>query len=138
MFNALTAFLGSIFSAVKDSKVIASTTVVSAICNIVLNILMIPKFGALGAAIATAASYMVMWMLRLGYARKYIKMNLSLIKDCFVYVLLILQVVVEHTKNHGYIAQVIIVAVIMLMYRKYIRTIINVLLQKVKTKIGRK
>ena len=81
---------------------------------------------------------MVMWMLRLGYARKYIKMNLSLIKDCFVYVLLILQVVVEHTKNHGYIAQVIIVAVIMLMYRKYIRTIINVLLQKVKTKIGRK
>ena len=65
MFNALTAFLGSIFSAVKDSKVIAFTTVVSAVCNIVLNILLIPKFGALGAAIATAASYMVMWELHL-------------------------------------------------------------------------
>lgn len=105
----MTAFLGSIFSAVKDSKVIASTTVVSAVCNIVLNALLIPKFGALGAAIATVASYMVMWALRLGYAKKYIKMSVSLVKDCIVYVLLIAQVALEHTAGHGYIGQVVFV-----------------------------
>ena len=136
MFNALTAFLGSIFSAVKDSKVIAFTTVVSAVCNIVLNILLIPKFGALGAAIATAASYMVMWALRLGYARKYIKMSVSIVKDCLAYVLLILQVVFEHTENHGYIGQIVIAFIIMFIYRKYIKTIVGVLLRKVKAKTG--
>lgn len=136
MFNALTAFLGSIFSAVKDSKVIASTTVASAVCNIVLNILLIPKFGALGAAIATAASYMVMWVLRLGYARKYIKMSVSIVKDCLAYGLLILQVVFEHTENHGYIGQIVIAFIIMFIYRKYIKTIVGVLFRKVKAKAG--
>ena len=137
MFNAMTAFLGSIFSAVKDSKVIASTTVVSAVCNIVLNALLIPKFGALGAAIATVASYMVMWALRLGYAKKYIKMSVSLVKDCIVYVLLIAQVALEHTAGHGYIGQVVIVIAIIVIYRKYVGAILGQLLQKVKAKMSR-
>ena len=137
MFNAMTAFLGSIFSAVKDSKVIASTTVVSAVCNIVLNALLIPKFGALGAAIATVASYMVMWALRLGYAKKYIKMSVSLVKDCIVYVLLITQVALEHTAGHGYIGQVVIVIAIIVIYRKYVGAILGQLLQKVKAKMSR-
>ena len=97
---------------------------------------MIPKFGALGAAIATAASYMVMWVLRLGYARKYIKMSVSIVKDCLAYGLLILQVVFEHTENHGYIGQIVIAFIIMFIYRKYIKTIVGVLLRKVKAKTG--
>lgn len=64
MFNALTAFIGSLFSAMKETKVIAVTTIISAVVNIVLNLMLIPKYGILGAAIATVACYVVMWSIR--------------------------------------------------------------------------
>lgn len=130
LFNAMTAFLGSIFSAVKDSKIVASTTVASAVCNILLNALLIPKFGAMGAAIATAVSYMVMWILRFGYAKKYIKMNVGVVRDGIVYLLLIAQVAIEHTAGHGYIAQVAIVFVVAAIYWKHIGMIWVQILQK--------
>lgn len=69
--------------------------------------------------------------------QKYIKMSISLVKDCIVYVLLIAQVVFEHTAGHGYIGQVIIVTTIIVVYRKYVGAILGQLLQKVKTKMGR-
>jgi O-antigen/teichoic acid export membrane protein len=41
----------------KKTKVIATGTVTSAICNIMLNIIMIPLWGMFGAALATVISY---------------------------------------------------------------------------------
>lgn len=40
------------------------TTIISAVVNIVLNLVLIPKYGILGAAIATVACYVVMWSVR--------------------------------------------------------------------------
>lgn len=137
MFNALTCFLGSIFSAVKKSRVIASTTLISAVFNILLNSLFIPIWGALGAAIATAMSYAIMWVVRLILARKYIRIRISLMKDCIVYALLILQVVLEHGDTHCYLGQTVIFAVIMYFYKEYIIVIYKQIMQKTKVILGK-
>ena len=74
VFNALSGFLGSVFTAVKNSKIFAISTVTAAIINLTLNSLMIPTMGAQGAAIATAISFFVIWIIRVICAKKYIPM----------------------------------------------------------------
>lgn len=118
MFNSLTIIIGSIFSAVKATKIIATTTVISAIVNSVFNIILIPRIGALGAAIATVMAYIVMWATRLIFSRKYIKFRLNWKLDCLVYAILILQVILEHLNNHMYIGQVACFVMIVILYRK--------------------
>ena len=59
VFGSLSGYIGGFFSAVKNSKIFAQSTVVGAVSNIVLNLVMTPFMGALGAAIATAVCYFV-------------------------------------------------------------------------------
>ena len=132
MFNSLTSFLGSLFSAAKRSKTIASTTILSAIVNTVLNIALIPFWGALGAAIATAAAYGAMWLARLIKSREFIKLHITVKLDCFVYILLILQVVLEHRQKHSYLGQVLIFVFIIFLYRKYISKILLMIRNRFK------
>lgn len=46
----------------KKTKIIALGTILAAIINIILNILLIPKIGMYGAAIATAISYLLLFI----------------------------------------------------------------------------
>lgn len=128
IFSAMASFLGCIFSAVKKNKVFAVSTVAAAATNIVLNVVMIPVFGALGAAIATAVSFFVMWFIRWICARKYIRMKVNLFLEFVVYILLTLQVVFEHMDGHFYIGQIIVFVIIIFLYRKTVYKIFKMLL----------
>lgn len=120
MFNALTMFIGSVFSAVKKTKTIAWTTILSAICNTILNGITIPIWGPLGAAFSTAVAYGVMWIVRMHYAKKYIRFKTHLLRDSIVYWILALQVVFEHLSGHFYLGQIACVIAIVLIYHAYL------------------
>lgn len=64
VFNGIAQFEGSLFAAVRKTKSVATTTVLGAVVNIIMNLLFIPKWGAVGAAFATMMGYFVMWFLR--------------------------------------------------------------------------
>lgn len=123
MFNSLTSFQGGLFSAAKENKTLASTTILSAVVNTVLNAIFIPVLGALGAAMATVAAYVVMWCARLIKSRQFIRMKITLKTDIFVYILLVLQVVLEHLAGHWYVCQTVIFITIVFIYRSYIKRI---------------
>lgn len=125
MFNAYTIYLGSIFTAVKRTKIIAITTVISAGCNVILNIILIPRFEVYGAAMATLASYFVMWLVRLVFSKKYISFSVNFGKTILVFVLLVMQVFVEHTEKHGYILQMVLCAMVILCYSKQVVHIVQ-------------
>lgn len=93
VFGSLSGYLGGIFAAVKDSKSFASSTVAGAVLNIVLNFFLIRLWGALGAAVATMASYVLVWAMRLFKAKKIMRLEVSLVRDCFAYALLAFQCV---------------------------------------------
>lgn len=137
MFNAFTAFLGSVFGAVKKTNIIAYTTIFSAVINIVLNVLLIAKWRIQGAAIATVVAYVVMWAIRLVVIKKYIHLKLNLVRDCLAYSLLVIQVILEHYQSHLYIGQIVIFVIVLCIYRKYLIEIINVLLKTLKQKVGK-
>ena len=94
VFGALAGYVGGIFAAAKDSQIFAKSSVVSAGTNIVLNLLMTPFMGGLGAAIATTICFVEVWVIRLWHARKYIRLKINIKRDIISYVLLLIQAAV--------------------------------------------
>lgn len=71
IFYDLVSFLGSLYVVEKKSMYSLLTSLAGAAVNILLNFLLIPtKLGAMGAAIATMASYMVCFVLRIFTTKK--------------------------------------------------------------------
>lgn len=134
MFSALSSFLGGIFTAVKDSKTIAFSAVLSALVNTILNMLLIPRWGALGAAIATVVSFLAIWIVRIIFAYKHIFWKLNLWVDITCYLLLIGQVVLEHLEDHCYWGQACIVAIVLALNAKRILDSMKSILAVLKKK----
>lgn len=74
---SLNQFLSSIYTATCHTKNSAWTSLSACVMNIVMNILLIPKWGIQGAAIATALSYLICYILRIYDTRRliYFKVN---------------------------------------------------------------
>ena len=94
VFGSLSGFLGGIFSAAKKSTTFAKTTIVGAVINIVLNIALVEKIGAIGAAITTLISYFVVWASRFYQANKIIKIEINLKRDFISYLILLAQAII--------------------------------------------
>lgn len=127
VFGSLSGFIGGFFSAVKDSKVFSRSTMIGAICNIILNSSLTPIIGVLGAAITTTASYLIVWIFRLIYSRKYIKMKINLLRDCSAYAALILQSVLLLLFEGSimYMTEAILFTAIVIMFWREIMQVIN-------------
>ena len=69
---ALGTFLANFYVVNKDSKGFMLSATTGAVLNIVLNVCLIPLWGALGAAIATCASYMAVYIYRYFDVKKYV------------------------------------------------------------------
>lgn len=64
VFNSLSSLLGTLYTAAKTTKVLFYSTIIAAALNVLLNILLIPKFELYGAAFATLVSYICVWLIR--------------------------------------------------------------------------
>ena len=64
VFTALDTFLGSVYFTVKRTQMSLWTSLIGAVINIVLNLIMIPQWGAMGASIATFISYFLVYVVR--------------------------------------------------------------------------
>lgn len=93
VFGAVSSFCGGIFQAVKNSKAQSSTTIIGAISNVIMNFTFVIIYGPVGAALATALSYMIVWAMRLYKIRKYIVLRINLKRDIVAYLLLYLETV---------------------------------------------
>ena len=128
VFGALIGVFSGVFQAVKDSKSQGKITVVGALINLALNIILTLWFGAIGAAIATAVAYFIMWLLNLYYIRKYIVIKIRLKRDILSYVLLLLQTVLMLWFADSiplYLVQLIICGIILLLYSEEVKTILQ-------------
>lgn len=127
LFGALSGFLGSIYAANKDSKMYAKSTIIGAITNIVLNILLIPFFNAYGAAMATFISYLVIWMIRVKNVKKYVDIDIEYEKNMMIYVLLIIMCMLTQIIQSliVYFLNFVIIIIITILYKKTIDTIIS-------------
>ena len=87
--EALVSFLASVYLVRKKSSHSFVTALVGALANIALNLWLIPAIGALGAAIATLASYALVLVLRMIDAPRIIPFRLCLPRLCISVALLL-------------------------------------------------
>ncbi len=76
-FSCLASFSSGIFSAYKDTKILATTTYVVALVNLIINVLLINKIGLFAPIIGTLVSYMIVWIYRNYKLRKYLTLPLD-------------------------------------------------------------
>lgn len=92
LFQAMSSYLGTIYTSAKKTKMLFISTIISAMANIVLNAILIPILGAQGAAIATFVSYFIIWIIRLFDTKKILKLEIAYKIDITSYLLLMVQV----------------------------------------------
>lgn len=135
VFGALTGFLGSICLAFKDSKAMGFATGLGAVVNIVLNLMLIPRYSAMGAAIATGISYFLMYFIAYLKVSKYVKLDVKIFRDYAAYILLVLEAVMMimgsslHFKNVTvYVSSGVIFLMIVIINIREINTVIRKLI----------
>lgn len=132
LFSAISGFIGSIFSAVKNSKVYTVSTISAAVINTILNCLLIPKYEAFGAAVATATSFFFVWLIRLICSKKYIKWNVNFAKDLIAYFLLIVQGGLAIYDTQFIRGQIIVLCVLLALYNRQIQMLAKVIKLKLR------
>ncbi len=83
----LESYYGSIYSGVKKSTVVMRSTVTGMIVNVILNLILIPRLEAIGAAIATIVGYFVVYLIRVINITKYVEMDTMFVK-CIISIIL--------------------------------------------------
>lgn len=89
LFHAVADLYGSIYTALKETKNIAKTTVLSAVVNIVINVIFIAKIGLFAASISTFIAYLVITVIRYIDIKKRIGVKLYIkyfLIELFIYI----------------------------------------------------
>lgn len=92
-FGCIGTYFGTFYNAVKKNNMLMVSTLVGAIENIILNIMLIPKFGGMGAAIATVISYFVIMLIRMIDVRRFVALDVDLKRFFLQFTVLFIEVI---------------------------------------------
>ena len=76
-FSAVTTFLGSIYMVKKKSVMSFLTSMCGAVINVAICLLLIPRIGAQGAAVAAAVSYFIVFIIRAVNTQRYVRFDMN-------------------------------------------------------------
>lgn len=128
VFGSLSGLLGGIFSAAKKSDVFAKTTMMGASINTCLNIVLVYKFGPVGAAISTLISYFVVWIARLIEAKKITSVNVPVGIHMISYLIVLIQSCVwvfVANDIRAYCIEIVLFCFVMIIYSKDIISLVK-------------
>lgn len=120
VFSSFVSYVGSVYMVEKKSVRSFTTAMIGALLNVGLNLLLIPsKLGVQGAAIATFASYFVVFVIRAVDARRFIPFKLYTLGVVENAVLLTVQIVFMVLELPGWqIAQGVCIALLLFLNAK--------------------
>lgn len=126
--SALAQFIESIFNASKKTQTLFYASLIGAIVNIILNFVMIPIWGGIGAAIATVIGYFTIWIIDMFNAKKLFTMHYDIARILLCYVILILEIMAIYSESiEGYIIAIVGVISVLVINREVLSDIINLL-----------
>ena len=99
IFSVLIGLIGSIYVAKKMTKEVAKTTMIAAIINLTIDVVLIKVIGIYAAAISTLVSYMLLAIYRYIDVQKYVKVKIP-IKNIVVNSIIFILVVVLYLYNN--------------------------------------
>ncbi|WP_075109646.1 oligosaccharide flippase family protein [Bittarella massiliensis (ex Durand et al. 2017)] len=117
-FSAFSGFIGSLYTACKNTRTIFHTTVMGAAINLLLSVLLIPFLQGVGAGLASLISFIVIWAVRtftissgfesvqLGHPKYLLSYGLLIVQSC----------VLTFECPYYYLLMIVIFAAIVLLY----------------------
>lgn len=116
LLHGLGEFFGSVYTSARQTSVLFYSSLSGAIGNILLNALLIPFVGALGAAIATALSYLIILTFRIIHSRKILPIKINYLHSISTFILLVIMSIIQtiDMKHATLICIVIFVAILMI------------------------
>lgn len=134
LFSALSGFLASVFRATKKTKGLSFSVSIGAIINIIINFFLIQFIGIKGAAIATAISFMVVWIIRFVQVQRFLQIKVNIFNCFFTYaILFILATWYTFELPKFVIAYILLVGIIIIVNKKDIvklyLSVINIIYQ---------
>ena len=100
-FSNLVNFYASIYMAEKKSVLAMLTAGTGAVTNIILNFILIPKMGPQGAAIATAVSFVLVFVIRVFNTKKFVNIKINYVKFMLSFVMMLCSVFVMQKEICG-------------------------------------
>ena len=116
-FNAMSSFLGTIYTSAKKTKMLFISTVVAASSNISLNFVFIPLFGGMGASISTFISYFITWIIRIINTRRIMIINWNRKNDICSICLIIIQIIIV-MYNNSFWCSILVFFIVLIINRK--------------------
>ena len=137
IFQCLCQFLSSIYNVRKKSVNSMVTSIVAAVVNIVLDILLIPRLGAYGAGLATMTAYFACFMVRVFDTRSYVKFDISWFKMIVNMIVVGYMAIVAITEPKAEYVQLIVlfIAVAVFNFDAVLSTLKNFITVKRKKKV---
>lgn len=132
VLHSYSEFIGTMYLSSMKTKILFYSTGVGAVSNIILNIILIPHFLAMGAAIATMCSYGITFLIRLHKSRKIMKLEIGYARAVACYLAIVLQTVIAsvNLKYETAISCILCIFVLSVMLKE-IRDVLNMVLKKI-------
>lgn len=139
VFSGVCAFLNSIFYAYKEIKKSTISTFVGAILNIVLNLVLIPKFSIYGASIATLISWMYITFERIYLINKFLNLKIDIKTNIISIILLIADLLILNLISNNLISYSIMIINMIITFvaqKDIIKQLANILKTTIKRKVN--
>ena len=132
LMNQLSLSCENLLIALKNTKLISITAICAAVVNTILNFILIPHFGAYGAAVATVFAFSLQWILRFIIIKKSIKLKNFTIIEILTYFVLLGQMIFAYWGNRFITIEILLSATIFVLYSKKLLLIIRNILERVR------
>lgn len=138
VFQCFCQFLSSIYSVKKKSKNSCFTAFASAFVNIILNIILIPRFGVYGAAVATALAYFICYLIRIIDTRHYIYFQINITHNVLNIALLVIMCIISIKEFDSYMLNLslLLIITVLINFNKMLKIIQQLIsFDKIKSKL---
>lgn len=130
VFSSLASFLGTTYMVHKNTSGFIKTSIIGAIINILLNLILVPKIGIQAAAFTTMISYFFVFIIRYIDCKKKIKLKINFFETSLTFIIIIFQISILLMFNTNYnIIQLSLYVSLIFVNRRYITILINKILE---------
>jgi O-antigen/teichoic acid export membrane protein len=98
-FYCMSAFQGGIYVAHKKTKNVGITTTMTAICNLLIDLLLVNRIGIAAGSISTLVSYFLLYIYRLLDIQKFQKINYNVRKQIVCILIVIIMLIICSINN---------------------------------------
>lgn len=132
LFSTLSSFLGGIYIAYKRTVSVGLTTLIAAIINILLDLILVKQIGIFAGSISTLSSYAFLAIYRMYDVRKFQMIKYQYNKINMAFILALCMCAIAWVNNeYSFIINIILSAVCLMIFdRKIICSVINLLIRK--------